>query len=207
MIKLAYAEIDENIKEEDIKKEADVLPLFFREKNTAYINEILERKHRPSALRGLKALGLLCSLLPSKGMNTTISKTETGRPYFPYESGIDFNISHSEKMVICAICFESQNPKIGIDCEEVYKKNPIAFSERFFTKEEQRVIANAENKNHTFTEIWTKKEAYLKYTGKGLSIPLSSFDVIENPPASFQTFELCGHIISICTKAPDKISF
>jgi len=50
-----------------------------------------------------------------------------------------------------------------------------------------------------FYEVWTKKESYAKYVGKGLSIPLKTFDVIDDSiKENFSIFNINGYIISIC---------
>ena len=88
---------------------------------------------------------------------------------------------------------------IGIDCETIYKKDPMALAERFFTKNEIQMILSSENIEKAFTTIWTKKEACLKLLGKGLSVPLSSFDV-ESLPYHFETYEVMDNIFTICSE-------
>ena len=201
MIEIVYRCVPECITENDIKKEAASLPKSFREKNTAYINEILSKKHRPSAYKSTVALNLLCSLLPKDLHSPILKRTENGRPYFENAPNIDFNISHTDKMVVCALCTDKSaftSPQIGIDCEMIYKKEPLPMAERFFTENELEQIKKSTDQKRTFTEIWTKKEAYIKYLGTGLSMPLSSFDTSTDLGVRFETLEIEEHIMTIC---------
>jgi 4'-phosphopantetheinyl transferase len=52
-------------------------------------------------------------------------------------------------------------------------------AKRFFTPRERGYIASSEDQNKAFFEIWTKKEAYIKRQGKGLSVSFTSFDVFD----------------------------
>lgn len=99
-----------------------------------------------------------------------------GKPYLKGVPNFHFNISHSDIYVACAI---SKNP-IGIDIEMI---KPIDFgiAKRFFTKAEEQYISEVQSEvrqQNRFYEIWTRKEAYIKLCGKGLHIPLNSFDVL-----------------------------
>jgi len=90
-----------------------------------------------------------------------------------------FSVSHSENMIICAVaCFN-----VGADCQikntdDVSKCRKIAA--RFFSARENAFL-ESEDKERDYTDnffkIWTKKEAYIKYTGRGLAEGLDTFSV------------------------------
>lgn len=201
MINLAFSELLKEITEDDIKKEAASIPHFLREKNTAYIEHILLKKHRPSAYRSLASLRLLGKLLYPLTASPVLKRDKNGRPYLIDLDKIDFNISHTESLAICAVCVSENSdiaPKVGIDVEDIYIKDPTALVDRFFSEGEKQYFYASDNKKQTFTEIWTKKEAYIKYIGTGLATPLTSFDTTANPGVKFETFKHGNSIITVC---------
>lgn len=98
-----------------------------------------------------------------------------GKPHLINDQDYHFNISHTHNMIAVAISHNS----VGVDVEKI-RKIDMGISKRFFTKREQNYIEKSQDDLYErFFEIWTKKEAHIKYTGKGLSVPLNSFDVTE----------------------------
>ena len=90
---------------------------------------------------------------------------------------LHFNLSHSEDFALYAI---TRNQRVGIDLERVV---PLAdqddIARRFFSVREATVLAglSIEDKARTFYTYWTRKEAYAKAIGLGLSLPFDDFDV------------------------------
>jgi len=103
-----------------------------------------------------------------------------GKPFLAAEFSsylLNFNLSHSGSMALYAI---TRNMEIGVDVECVrsdFEYEEIA--KRFFSVNEVAVLRTIpiEKKLEAFYNCWTRKEAYLKAHGKGLSLPLDSFDV------------------------------
>ena len=93
-----------------------------------------------------------------------ILRTEAGKPYFA-DLPIRFSLSHSGQKVILAV---SQH-EIGADIEQILPRSTDV-AKRFFTERERAYVFAAETEALSrFYEIWTKKEAYGKYLGCGLS--------------------------------------
>lgn len=89
---------------------------------------------------------------------------EKGKPYFAglfVDHNLQFNISHSGDIVICAI----GKTDIGIDIEEVGKEQK-GIADNFYT-ESERTFCKENEKG--FYKIWTRKESYLKALGKGIA--------------------------------------
>lgn len=78
-----------------------------------------------------------------------------------------YNISHSGQYAVVVI----SDKRVGIDIECKDDKDFIV-TKRMFCEEEISYIGDSQDR---FRQIWTIKEAFLKCTGKGISVPLNSF--------------------------------
>jgi 4'-phosphopantetheinyl transferase len=88
-----------------------------------------------------------------------------------------FNVSHSGPVVLFALTTVDE---VGIDVElddGDFARDRIA--ERFFSRAEVAVLRSlpADQQARAFLTCWTRKEAFIKARGDGLSLPLDSFDV------------------------------
>ena len=93
------------------------------------------------------------------------------------DSGVTFNVSHSGGIALLAF---TRRREIGVDIEQVRSDADWeAIARRFFSTHEQTQLAAlpTEEKVDAFFRCWTRKEAYIKATGDGLSLPLNQFDV------------------------------
>ncbi len=88
-----------------------------------------------------------------------------------------FNLSHSEGLAIYAFTGDRE---IGIDIEQIRDIPDMEqIFERFFSPRENEVfhILPESRRKEAFFNCWTRKEAFIKATGDGLSMPLDKFDV------------------------------
>jgi len=107
----------------------------------------------------------------------TYKKNSHGKPALNHDHPVYFNLSHSHDFAALAISCHSE---IGIDVEYLKSKpHWEKIAKRFFTKTEVSYLLDQpkENQESFFFQIWTRKEAYIKAIGTGLSTSLSSFDV------------------------------
>jgi 4'-phosphopantetheinyl transferase len=91
--------------------------------------------------------------------------------------GIRFNVSHSHGLALYAI---TRGRKVGIDLERIRSDlAAMEIAERFFSRREITTLQAlpTEAQRQAFFECWTRKEAYIKARGEGLSLPLDQFDV------------------------------
>ena len=118
-----------------------------------------------------------------------------GKPALAKESGradVRFNVSHSGDMAVYGIILGRE---VGVDIEYVRYDFPCReISGRFFSPREVNMLEEvpAPLQREAFFQCWTRKEAYIKARGLGLSLPLNSFDVSlkpSEPPALLESRE------------------
>lgn len=103
-----------------------------------------------------------------------------------HPSNIQFSVSHSGSLGLIALTLDAA---VGVDIEECSRSvKMIRLAERFFAESETAELLSLpiDRQRSGFYRGWTCKEAYMKATGLGMSMPLSSFCVGINPdrPAS-----------------------
>jgi 4'-phosphopantetheinyl transferase len=103
------------------------------------------------------------------------------------DAGLAFNVSHSGEIALYAIGARS---RIGVDVEQVRPLDDLpALAERNFSAAEQRTLLALPPaaRAPAFFACWTRKEAFIKALGDGLSYPLDAFTVsfTADEPARF----------------------
>jgi 4'-phosphopantetheinyl transferase len=96
-------------------------------------------------------------------------------------STLEFNLSHSGDFVLIAV---TQGRKIGVDVERIRQGiSSHVIAQQYFSKAEVTELQSLplEQREAAFFICWTRKEAYIKAQGLGLSLPLESFDVSLTP--------------------------
>ena len=81
-----------------------------------------------------------------------------------------FSLSHSGGTLLVAV---ARGREVGVDVETIRPNRPhLDLARRFFSSEEAKVLAAlpARVRPFAFTSAWTRKEAYLKATGEGISL-------------------------------------
>jgi 4'-phosphopantetheinyl transferase len=104
-----------------------------------------------------------------------------GKPRLAGAGGLHFNLSDTEG---CALIALSTHGPLGVDVERHRGDRSLAdVAERFFSEAEVRALRALEPGQRTagFYRVWTRKEAYVKALGAGLSLGLSTFDVSIDP--------------------------
>ncbi|MHB0896055.1 MAG: 4'-phosphopantetheinyl transferase family protein [Spirochaetales bacterium] len=139
---------------------------------------------------------ILGSYLKVDGYGLRIERNEYGKPFLKDYVNVYFNISHTKEAIVCALADHS----IGVDIEKI-RPIDLRVVEHFFAKKEKDYIfSNSTNVDFRFTEIWTKKEAYLKWLGVGIIIPFKKFNVLEllENGAIIDSRNVDNFIISTC---------
>ena len=153
-----------------------------------------DEKKRESAGAELLLSSLLGMLFPDMSLPPKIGVDTNGKPFLSDYPQIYFNLSHSDQIAACVI---SDCP-VGIDIEHIATPN-FEIAKRFFTENEQNFITTASDKTKAFYDIWTRKEALLKCTGRGLGA-VSSTDVLDASGYKFRYTNLDDFMICVCIK-------
>jgi len=127
---------------------------------------------------------VLGSYLQTKPDAVRFSYGPYGKPALDGEhknSSLRFNMSHSRGVGLVAV---SDGREVGVDVEHVradFANEEIA--RRFFSPREVAAFNALPNTEQVaaFFRCWTRKEAYIKAIGRGLSQPLDGFDVTLAP--------------------------
>lgn len=197
---------------EDEKIFSQMLPFITEDRK----NKIVRLKKREDRCRSLAAGILLeyalreygISLLPGKMQQMVLTFGENGKPVLKENIGIYFNLSHSGRYVAGVF----SDSEVGIDVEQI-RKGQMKVAERFFCPEEYLALQKGKMKKADcyFTELWTRKESYIKAVGKGMALDLASFCVLREQVEVLKSEQkeqwylqsFCpksGYILSVCAK-------
>jgi 4'-phosphopantetheinyl transferase len=126
---------------------------------------------------------LLAACLDLEPAEITFEYGPHGKPELPTtHSMLRFNVSHSGDMLLCAL---AAGREVGVDIEEMRAGMPVDhLAQRFFSPAEVQALEALPSGDRVpaFYQIWTRKEAYLKARGDGLTVPLSAFSVHQPGP-------------------------
>jgi len=123
---------------------------------------------------------ILARYLHCKPGRLILSVNQYGKPVLE-DYKLEFNLSHSGDFALVAITSER---KVGVDIERIRSDMEFeSIASRYFSQSEvsELLALTSEQKAHGFFNCWTRKEAYIKAHGLGLSLPLESFDVSLTP--------------------------
>ena len=181
---------------------------------TLYARAALDRKlradqyrRREDALRCLAAGELLRRIVEQElGLTEFSVVTDPdGKPRIAGQKDFHYNLSHSGNRVVIAW---GHSP-VGVDVQQMDQKvGKEALAKRYFTPQEQVfILEQPEQVDERFYQIWTGKEAYLKYLGTGLRKSLVSFSVFspEIAPMLKTQYLPDGYCISLCSSEPDCV--
>jgi phosphopantetheinyl transferase len=161
--------INNEVTQEDIERFKSVLPEFiyqrcikFKSLNTQYLK-----------LKGWEFIH------DNRSLENGILFQEKGKPY--YKDHVNqFNVSNSKGIVLTA--FGKQ--EVGVDVEVLKEPRPNIYS-RVFTDNEITWIEQSQDQAVEFTRLWTRKESVVKLIGGGISMGLTSFEVLEDQIIAF----------------------
>lgn len=173
MLSLYIAELSGEGKEEQMGRLLGLLPPESR-------NKALSR----SGASLLTALGELVRvrMMDAAGVGYEVAYGKNGKPYVPNTDNVAFSISHSGSVAAGALL--TGGGDVGVDIERVDRENRVRherIAARFYTDAERAFIDTSDDRELSFYTVWTRKEAYLKYTGEGITRPLTEVDTVRLP--------------------------
>lgn len=200
---ICYAEISGPIDREKLLEGLSQLPERLRERILSY----KDGHERQLRLQGqmlimniLKEFGLEC-----KYSLEDLKYTAYNRPYI--DSAVDFNISHSGNLVVCA---GIMNGKVGVDIEQLRDIDIEQLKDEFCEAEWVRILNHASPGSESY-RLWTRKEAVLKAAGKGMLGQASTIDttagVVMYEGETYYLHEVFvkeGYIVSVASNKPDE---
>lgn len=140
--------------------------------------------------RGLLRM-LLAGYLGTRPSEIGLSYGPFGKPFVADHPELSFNVSASGPHFMAGF---SRAP-IGVDIERLRPmEDMLDVAERFFAPGESRALRGMPPalRQRGFFNCWTRKEAYVKAMGGGLSIPLDGFEVSLGEPAELRAADPPG---------------
>lgn len=138
---------------------------------------------------------ILGSLLCVKPSRVRFRYGDRGKPFLSEEferERLFFNVAHSQDHGMFAVAADAE---VGVDVEVIRSvADVMAIAERFFSSRERAAIRALPPplRQTAFFHCWTRKEAYIKGLGEGLSHPLDRFDVTVAPGQAAQLLDPSG---------------
>lgn len=102
----------------------------------------------------------------------------------PPPHNLQFNMSHSRDVVLVAV---AHGRRVGVDIEHIDEPGDVRrIAARFLSPRDRDAIEQLppDRQREGFLRCWTRKEAYMKARGDGISRPLDDFDVSLSPGAA-----------------------
>lgn len=103
-----------------------------------------------------------------------IQADKFGKPFFTEFSDIHFNYSHTKNAAACVL----SDREAGIDLERVRRYNEKT-ARRFCSDREWNWLQDQKDMDSEWIRIWTRKEAYVKYLGRGIRMDLRCVDTFD----------------------------
>ncbi len=123
---------------------------------------------------------VLSLYLSKKSTDIQFEYGKNGKPFLP-KNPLQFNLSHAGEIALIGL---TKKNIIGIDVEVINPKVEVErVAKHFFAKGEiEELMSLPQAQRHeAFFNCWTRKEAFIKATGDGLSFPLDQFEVTLKP--------------------------
>jgi len=157
--------------------EADLHALLSPDEREQAARYRVERARRDFILTRGTLRSLIAGYVGRAPQELAFKRTQHGKPFLDGPFDLRFNVSHTEGLALLGFV---RNREIGVDVEKIRPQpDATTLAERFFSTRERRDLAqfSGNDLQRAFFRCWSRKEAYIKARGDGLSLPLNQFDV------------------------------
>jgi 4'-phosphopantetheinyl transferase len=161
----------------------DLLSFLPAEERRRYAQFGLEDRRREFLWSRLLVRCVLASFLNRDMRDINFGYRDNGKPFLE-NSEIQFNLSHTEGLIACSVA----RRRLGIDVEKVTRGEEVErrwnlLARRYFSTAEKEFLLSQDraSRSTAFFRIFTMKEARVKASGEGLSLPLEDFSVPLTP--------------------------
>jgi 4'-phosphopantetheinyl transferase len=167
--------------ESEVQAAAEILSLDEQERAKRF-HRVSDRKHFIVARAALRLV--LTRYLNVNARQISFDQNAFGKPRLTgtYDPDLRFNLAHSSGLALYVI---ANGREVGVDLERIEPRfATMGLARSLFAPEEVAALSILSNEDFVaaFYRCWTRKEAYIKAKGLGLSLPLKSFVVSVAPP-------------------------
>ena len=138
-------------------------------------------QHRNRFIVGRGALrAILGPYLGAAPLSLRFDYNDHGKPRLHGQTGLEairFNLAHAGGLAVVAV---ARGRTVGVDMEQIIDRGNLQrIADRFFAPREAEAIRslNEPARTEAFFNCWTRKEAYVKALGVGITLPLNCFEV------------------------------
>jgi len=152
-----------------------------------------ERDRRHFKVRRGFLRSLLCRYLACPKEEIRFGRGSGGKPFLIEHPELFFNLSHSGELALIAVSCDAE---LGVDIEQLRAvEDADAIVRRLFSPGEGVAYFDAaiSTRPVVFFNCWTRKEAFVKARGDGLSFPLKHFEVSVTPEEPARVLTIRGN--------------
>lgn len=153
-----------------------------------FVDDVHRNRYVAGRLTLRELLGRYLNLPPS---DVCFRYSDYGKPDVPGET-LRFNVAHSDDVAVIGL---TDQDRLGVDVERVRELGDIdGVARSVFSERELDVFQalHGSSKIQGFFNCWTRKEAFLKAVGEGVSHPLDVFDVTLRPGDQARLLQVKG---------------
>jgi 4'-phosphopantetheinyl transferase len=135
---------------------------------------------------------VLARYLRKPAQSLRFRRDRFGKPSLAHRTDVTFNMAHADSVALIAV---TTGRPVGVDVERVTPlDDAFDVAEICFAPAERRVLhaVPAGQVSDAFFNCWTRKEAFIKAVGTGLSAPLKAFEVSLEPDTPARLCRVSG---------------